>query len=182
MLKTKYLNWFRRAYKYSKPKVYKIDIKKLESWNFKENKIYHQSNKFFSFKYFKVKSKFGNKSKIFYSPFIEQKEVGILGILIKKFKNEYKYLLQAKFEPGNINKIQVSPTLQATKSNYTKVHKGKKASFVSFFLKSLSKKNYIFKKKLPEQGTRYLNKYNENVVIKTTNRKIRTPKSFLWLK
>ena len=32
--------------------------------------------------------------------------------------------MQAKVEPGNINSIQLSPTLQATRSNYTKAHGG----------------------------------------------------------
>ena len=181
MLKKKYLNWFKKIYKYSKPKVYQVDLKKIKNWNFKKDKIHHISNRFFSIKYYEVKNKFRKKSSIFYSPFIDQKEVGILGILIKKFKNDYKYLLQAKFEPGNINKIQISPTLQATKSNYTKVHKGKKANFVNLFLNALNKKNYIFKKKLPEQGTRYLNKYNENIIIKIKNEKFEIPKGFLWV-
>ena len=33
----------------------------------------------------------------------------------KKINNEYKYLLQTKLEPGNINQLQISPTVQATK-------------------------------------------------------------------
>jgi len=181
MLKKKFLNWFKSANDFSKPKVFIIDVKKLKKWNFTDRAIHHESKRFFSFKYYKVLSKIDNISKLFYSPFIVQKEVGILGILIKKFKNEYKYLLQAKFEPGNINKIQISPTLQATKSNYNKVHKGKETHFVNFFLNAISKKNYIFKKKLPEQGTRYINKYNQNIIIETKNNNLRVPKNFLWV-
>lgn len=181
MLKKKFLNWFKSANDFSKPKIFIIDIKKLKKWNFTERAIHHESNRFFNFKYYKVLSKIGNISKLFYAPFIVQREVGILGILIKKFKNEYKYLLQAKFEPGNINKIQISPTLQATKSNYNKVHKGKKADFVNFFLNAINKRNYIFNKKLPEQGTRYINKYNQNIIIETKNNNIKVPKNFLWL-
>ena len=141
MLEKKFLNWLKSANDFSKPKVILIDIKKLKKWNFTERTINHESNRFFNFKYYKVLSKIGNISKLFYSPFIVQQEVGILGILIKRFKNEYKYLLQAKFEPGNINKIQISPTLQATKSNYNKVHKGKQTDFVDFFLNSINKRN-----------------------------------------
>ena len=57
-----------------------------------------------------------------------------------------------------------------TKSNYNKVHKGKKTDFVNLFLKTIDKKKYIFKKKLTEQGTRYINKYNQNIVIETKNK------------
>ena len=181
MLEKKFRNWFSSANKLSKPRVYQIDIKKLKKWNFAETTIHHTSNKFFNFKYYEIQSNDGKISETYYSPFIIQKEVGILGILAKKFKNEYKYLLQAKFEPGNINKIQISPTLQATKSNYTKVHKGKSANFVSFFLNAIIKKNYIFKKKLPEQGTRYINKFNQNIIIEIKNEYIKVPKNFLWV-
>ena len=46
-----------------------------------------------------------------------------MGII--KNVNTNKYLLQAKVEPGNINKIQISPTVQATRSNYLRIHGGK---------------------------------------------------------
>ena len=49
-----------------------------------------------------------------------QNEIGILGI-IKNIKTN-KYLLQAKVEPGKINKIQISPTVQATRSNYSRIN------------------------------------------------------------
>ena len=42
---------------------------------------------------------------------------GILGLLRKKIKNTPHYLINAKFEPGNYNFIQSSPTVQATFSN-----------------------------------------------------------------
>jgi oxidase EvaA len=63
-----------------------------------------------------------------------------LGIIRKKFNNEYKYLLQAKLEPGNINNLQLSPTVQATESNYRRVHGGKKTPFSNIFLKIISYK------------------------------------------
>ena len=41
--------------------------------------------------------------------------------------------MQAKIEPGNINIVQISPTFQATKSNYTTVHKGRKPYYYDYF-------------------------------------------------
>ena len=64
-----------------------------------------------------------------------QNENGILGIIRKKFNNKYKYLLQAKLEPGNINHLQLSPTVQATESNYKRVHGGKKNPIFRTFFK-----------------------------------------------
>ena len=67
-------------------------------------------------------------------PIIEQSEIGILGIITKKLNQKIYYLMQAKIEPGNINCVQISPTLQATKSNYLQVHNGKKPKYLSYFL------------------------------------------------
>ena len=74
--------------------------------------------------------------------------------------------MQAKPEPGNINKLQFSPTVQATKSNYSRVHSGKKVNYINFF-KNLKKKNILVNSIQSEQGGRYLFKYNRNLMIKT---------------
>ncbi len=104
---------------------------------------------------------------------IVQNEVGILGI-IKNTKTN-KYLLQSKVEPGNINKLQLAPTVQATKSNYSRVHGGKKVPYINYFLKS--------KKAIPslqsEQGFRYLNKFNSNILLKTS-KFIEIKPEFYW--
>ena len=56
--------------------------------------------------------------------------------IIKNIKTN-KYILQAKVEPGNINKIQISPTVQATKSNYSRIHGGKTIPFLKYFKKKI---------------------------------------------
>ncbi|WP_244267592.1 NDP-hexose 2,3-dehydratase family protein [Bacteroides oleiciplenus] len=43
-------------------------------------------------------------------------------------------LMQAKIEPGNVNCIQISPTLQAIKSNYSCVHSGKLPNYLKYFV------------------------------------------------
>ena len=60
-------------------------------------------------------------------PFIKQINYngGIIG-LVRSNINGKHYLIDAKFEPGNYNEIQLSPSLQATFqiiSEFTKVKK-----------------------------------------------------------
>ncbi len=45
-------------------------------------------------------------------PIIIQNEIGFLGILTCKIDGIWYYLMQAKIEPGNVNVVQISPTLQ----------------------------------------------------------------------
>ena len=105
----------------------------LKKWNITTNKIYHISKKFFQIIGIRVKSNFYiNRS--WDQPLVLQNEKGILGILRRKYKGDFQYLMQAKVEPGNINKLQLSPTVQATKSNFSRVHRGKRVKYLNFFL------------------------------------------------
>ena len=169
MLNSKITNWLKQEKKINKLNVKIIKLSNLDNWNFNNKEITHKSGKFFKIVGLKVYSNFFKKN--WDQPIIIQKEVGILGII----KNNNKYLLQAKVEPGNKNKIQISPTVQATKSNYNKVHKGKKVPYLDYFLRA-NKKNIINQS---EQGFRYLNKFNSNILI-NVSKKINHDENFYW--
>ena len=159
-------------------KVNKIIIKRknldnLENWFISNKVIYHKTWKFFQIIGIRVFSNLNKKT--WDQPIMVQNESGILGIIRKKFDHEHKYLLQAKLEPGNINKLQLSPTVQATESNYKRVHGGKKTLFLNYFIN----KKFLVKSKQSEQGLRYLNKFNTNYMVET-RKKINLPKKFKW--
>ena len=82
-------------------------------------------------------------------------------------------------EPGNINKIQLSPTVQATKSNFTRVHSGKKVKYLNFF-KNLKRKQILINSIQSEQGSRYLFKFNKNIII-NVNGNIKSDRNYIWL-
>ena len=160
----------------SQKKKQKINIKikslnKLTNWHKNKKHITHNSRKFFKIIAIDVKSNMIGKN--WDQPIIIQNEKGILGILKDSVKN--KYLLQAKVEPGNKNRLQLSPTVQATKSNYQRVHGGKKIPYLSYFLKN--RKNF---EDQFEQGYRYLYKSNYNSLI-NVKKKIKILKNYFWL-
>lgn len=97
-------------------------------------------------------------------PIILQQEIGYLGILCKKINGVIHFLMQAKIEPGNVNKIQISPTIQATKSNFTQKHGGKKPPYLEFFLEA-DKYEIIVDQIQSEQSARFLGKRNRNIVV-----------------
>ena len=78
--------------------------------------IHNKNNSFFSIAGFE---KIGEDGSIIRQPVILQQEIGFLGIICQEIDGVMYFLMQAKIEPGNINKIQLSPTIQATKSNFT---------------------------------------------------------------
>ena len=149
-------NWFKAQQKINKIDISFVDFPNVKKWTANNNEIFHNSKKFFKIIGVKVKTNFYRKN--WDQPIILQKEVGILGIL-KNIKSN-KYLLQAKVEPGNKNKLQFSPTVQATKSNYNQVHGGKKVPYLNYFLNI--EKKFIYNQS--EQGFRYFNKLNSNKI------------------
>ena len=151
--------------------VKKIDLSKLTNWVYGKKEIYHKSKKFFKISGIRIETNF-YKQKNWDQPIIVQNEVGILGI-IKNIKTN-KYLLQAKVEPGNINKIQISPTVQATRSNYSRIHGGKTIPFLKYF----KKKNRNFSLQT-EQAFRYYNKKNSNIIT-FVSKKIDLDEKFRW--
>ena len=170
----KHLNeWIIDQKKLNKIFIKRKNLNKLENWIISDKEIYHKTKKFFQIIGIRVLSNFNKKH--WDQPIMVQNENGILGIIRKKFNNNYKYLLQAKLEPGNINHLQISPTVQATESNYKRVHGGKKTLFLEYF----TKKKFIIKSKQSEQGLRYLNKFNTNYLVEI-NKHLKLPKHFRW--
>lgn len=97
-------------------------------------------------------------------PIILQMEIGYLGIICKKIGGTLNFLMQAKIEPGNVNAIQISPTIQATKSNFTQKHGGKAPSYLEYFVHSAGHR-IIVDQLQSEQSSRFLKKRNRNIII-----------------
>ena len=106
---------------------------------------------------------------------------GILGLLMKKINGIPHYLLQAKAEPGNIGKLQLSPTLQATTSNLLKAHGGHKPKFAEYFDGPKTAK-IIYSKWQSEDGGRFHLKSNYNMIVEVDeNEEVDVPDYFIWV-
>ena len=97
-------------------------------------------------------------------PIIMQKEVGFLGILCQMIDGKLNFLMQAKVEPGNVNVIQISPTIQATKSNFTQKHGGAVPAYLEYF-KNAKQHTIIVDQLQSEQASRFQGKRNRNIIV-----------------
>lgn len=172
--------WFDKIKEKERFEVNEIPFSQMDQWFFTENaeKLVHKSGKFFRIEGLKVSTNFGN-TEAWEQPIINQPEIGILGILTKVFDGTRYFLMQAKMEPGNVNILQLSPTVQATKSNFSRVHKGKLPAYLEYFVDS-SKSNVLIDQLQTEQGGRFLKKRNRNIVIEITDN-IELLPDFRWL-
>lgn len=112
-------------------------------------------------------------------PILIQNEIGYLGIICKEIDGVLHLLMQAKIEPGNVNKIQISPTIQATKSNFTQQHGGRKPAYLDYFLNA-DKYTILFDQIQSEQSSRFYKKRNRNIMIKV-DEDIEVLPSHMWM-
>jgi oxidase EvaA len=161
-------------------KVKEIPFSKFDQWHFNEEKdhLEHSSGKFFRIEGVRVKTNFGSLPS-WDQPIINQPEIGILGILSKVFDGTRYFLMQAKMEPGNVNILQLSPTTQATKSNFSRVHKGNAPAYLEYFI-DRSESKILIDQLQSEQGGRFMKKRNRNVVIEVEG-DIEVFNNFFWL-
>ncbi len=124
--------------------------------------IRNTDNSFFQIGGIRLKQ---NDGSIREQPIIIQDEIGFLGIICTKIKGVWHYLMQAKIEPGNVNVVQLSPTIQATKSNFEQKHGGKRPQFLEYFL-DMDPDHIIVDQIQSEQSGRFLCKRNRNVLLR----------------
>ena len=161
-----------------KVNITKISLEKCNGWVLDDSGVIHnESNSFFQIK--GIEYSLNNKP-IVKQPIIIQNEIGYLGIIVKKINGILHFLMQAKIEPGNINKVQISPTIQATKSNFEQKHGGKKPAYLEYFLNS-NKYNIVVDQIQSEQSSRFLGKRNRNIIIDIGDEDIEVLSSHFWL-
>ncbi|RJQ56218.1 MAG: hypothetical protein C4526_02175 [Nitrospiraceae bacterium] len=175
-----FIHWFNSRETANLFSVEQISFEKLDKWYFEEDSqnLVHASGKFFKVEGIRVHTNFG-PFKDWEQPIINQPEIGILGIVTKKVDGIRYFLMQSKMEPGNININQLSPTVQATKSNYTQVHKGKLPAYLEYFL-DRSKSTILIDQLQSEQGSRFLRKRNRNMIVEV-DEDIQLYDDFQWL-
>jgi oxidase EvaA len=172
--------WYNKKLKTGHFVVKEIPFNSFDQWAFADNNfvLKHHSGKFFKIEGIQVKTNFGT-TRQWEQPIINQPEIGILGILTKVFNGTRYFLMQLKMEPGNVNILQLSPTVQATKSNFSQVHKGKLPSYLEYFI-DRSKSKIVIDQLQTEQGGRFLKKRNRNMIVEITD-DIELLDDFCWL-
>lgn len=108
---------------------------------------------------------------------------GILGLLRKRFDGVPHYLVEAKAEPGNPDKVQISPTLQATFSNLRRAHSGRRPRFAEYFEKPDEFGGVVhFDQWMSEDGGRLHLKRNRGMLVEVpVDHEVDSPAGFRWL-
>lgn len=158
------LNWIEERTKKLNVKIEKTDFSYDGFWHYDEADgfIRNDRNSFFQIAGYQS---IINKTVVCEQPVLIQDEIGYLGILCKKINGVLNFLMQAKIEPGNVNHIQISPTIQATKSNFTRKHGGKAPAYLEYFLNPSEHALIVEDQVQSEQSSRFFKKRNRNILI-----------------
>ena len=174
--------WYKKIKKNNKAKVENIHLEKMKKWTYDPIKgiLSHDSGEFFSIEGRRITN---TKREVnsWDQPFIKQigYKGGIIGLVRSKIKGIPHYLVDAKFEPGNFNDVQLSPSLQATYSNLNRVHLGNKPKVANKYFKRNFKT--IRKFWVTEDGGRLFKKRNLHWIIQYSG-KINVPgPTYKWL-
>jgi oxidase EvaA len=162
--------------------VERVPLSELRKWRFDKDTqdLVHESGKFFSIRGLKVRTNIG-PVKEWTQPIIHQPEIGVLGILTKRIDGILYFLMQAKAEPGNINSFQLSPTVQATRSNYTRVHGGRPTEYLEYFMGN-GRHTVLVDQLQSEQGARFYHKRNRNIIVQVPDDEdIEVLPNFRWV-
>ncbi|SEG90751.1 oxidase EvaA [Actinacidiphila yanglinensis] len=172
--------WFARRREAHPFRVERIPFDRLEGWSFdgRTGDLVHRSGRFFTVEGLHVSVDEGRRG-AWHQPIIKQPEVGILGILVKEFDGVLHLLMQAKMEPGNVNLLQLSPTVQATRSNYTKVHRGVDVKYLDHFTRP-GRGRVLVDVLQSEHGAWFLHKSNRNMIVEASG-EVAVAEDFCWL-
>jgi dTDP-4-dehydro-6-deoxy-alpha-D-glucopyranose 2,3-dehydratase len=167
--------WLRdreRAHEFA---ISRIPFAELRGWDFhrETGNLVHQSGRFFSVEGLSSTWCQGSSGRgtggaaAVHQPIINQPEIGILGILVTQFDGIPHFLMQAKAEPGNPRPTMLSPTVQATRSNYTQVHGGTRVKYLEYF-NGAERGQVIADVLQSEHGDWFYRKRNRNMLVEVS--------------
>ncbi|MCW2933723.1 MAG: hypothetical protein JWM19_4685 [Actinomycetia bacterium] len=172
-------NFFKERFASSSYKVAEVPLNALAEWRI-DDRLIHSSGRFFTVEGLSIITNFGPTPQ-WSQPIIVQPDIGILGILVKKINGVYHFLMQVKMEPGNTQLVQYAATVQATQSNYQRIHGGRATPYLEYFLRA-TRGGILVDRLLSEHASWYLHKRNRNMIVEIPpDEDIPLRDDFTWL-
>jgi dTDP-4-dehydro-6-deoxy-alpha-D-glucopyranose 2,3-dehydratase len=129
-----------------------------------QGNVRHKSGQFFGVEGVRIESGDLREVASWEQPIYTQPEGGILALIARESAGRgVEFLLQAKAEPGNIDVLQLCPTIQSTWSNIRRAHAGKRPPMVEV-LTAETGVRIVYRAEHNEEGGRFWRKSNENIV------------------
>lgn len=173
-------DWIAERRRRSPFEVVPVPFAELDGWGFAPGtgNLVHDSGRFFAVEGIHVTTD-GGQVPDWRQPILDQPDRAILGIVAKDIDGVLHFLMQAKMEPGNVTTVQISPTVQATPSNYLRAHKGARTRYLEYFMEP-GRARVLVDVLQSEQGSWFRGKRNRNMVMEAIGDVPEHP-DFIWL-
>jgi oxidase EvaA len=156
--------WLEERRRACRLEVRAIRWRDSDSWSFRDGRLVHVTGGFFAVVGVRSVANISALDGLM-RPIIDQPEIGILGFMVRCGPAGPEWLVQAKAEPGNIGVVQLAPSVQATRSNFTRLHGGAPTPYLETFTRPESGGRPVADSLQSEQGNRFLGKYNRNMTV-----------------
>ncbi len=175
----KVLDWIDETKRSYQLNTERIPLKRLSHWQRNAHEIIHQSKHFFSIISVSVDGDSREISR-WTQPLIADNHMGIAGFVVKKIKNVIHFLIQAKVEPGNINIIELAPTVLCS-SCETRADRSEKPSFLELF--SDARQDRVrYSTIQSEEGGRFFRVQNKYMIVEADERELtEIPANYAWM-
>jgi oxidase EvaA len=142
-----------------------IGLEQVRDWSRDEQgNVRHKSGQFFRIEGARVES--GNVREVatWDQPIMTQADGGVLAMVARETEKGVQFLLQAIAECGNIDVLQLGPTVQSTWSNIRRAHAGRPPPMLEVVFAKAGVRT-VYRANHNEEGGRFWKKSNENVVV-----------------
>jgi oxidase EvaA len=176
------LTWLKEKQESYPVTVEEVGVNDVQGWKVDpvSGNITHDSGKFFSIIGVKINGAADREVPSWSQPMLKQEEVGISGVIQQKKNGIMHYLFYAKFEPGNINNVQISPALQVSEGNLSLAHKGKKPRLAEYF--DGTKGRLVESVTGVEDGGRFYHKLNRSMLVEVDeSEEVPVTEDYIWL-
>lgn len=176
------LEWLKQRQESYPVSVEEVGVHEVQGWRTDpvSGNITHESDKFFSIIGVKVTGAADREVPSWDQPMLKQEEIGISGVLMQKKGGVTRYLFYAKFEPGNVNTVQLSPALQASEGNLVLAHKGKRPRLAEYF--DGTKGTLLASVLGVEDGGRFYHKLNRSMLVEIPeSEEVSITEDYIWL-
>ncbi len=177
------LAWLRKKQKEYPVSIEETNITGMQDWKIDSSSgfITHTSGKFFSIIGVKVSGASDREVPSWSQPMLKQTEVGISGVIRKVMKGVPCYLFYAKFEPGNMDRVQISPALQVSEGNLSRAHQGKNPRLAEYFQEG-GKGRLLKSVTGVEDGGRFYMKINRTMIVEVSEHEdVAVTDDYIWL-
>lgn len=161
------LDWLEARRKDVPFSAHLIPLRDVAGWHQADNgNIHSATGQFFRIEGVRVKSAPGLREISGWDqPIFTQSDGGVLALLCRETpRRGIEFLLQAKADPGNIGYLQFCPTIQSTWENIRGLKGAKRAPFAEC-LDASENIRVIYRSKHNEEGSRFWQKSNENMIL-----------------